>query len=161
MISLRQSLRSRIEAALQLTAAQKSAIIRRLDRLPDGETLCHFDFHPDQVMLTSKGPIIIDWLTAHRGHPAADVARSSIILSIAQAPNWNRLQAALLGMAQGLYHKLYLQRYLALNPAVRRPQIRAWMLPVAAARLNEGIKNEERGLLAFVESALDKPEHAA
>ena len=52
----------------------------RLARLPDGETLCHFDYHPDQVMVTEKGQVVLDWMTAYAGQPAADVARTTVLL---------------------------------------------------------------------------------
>ena len=155
LVSVRAQLKATIGSVGQLTRPQKEAIIQKLDQLPDGNTLCHFDFHPDQVILTSKGPLIIDWMTAHRGPPAADVARSSIILSMGRAPVANPLQRALMSVGQGLYHHLYLRRYLTLNPGVSVAQVQAWMVPVAAGRLNENIENEKRRLVRFVVTALD------
>ena len=156
LVSVREQLKTTIESVPQLTQPQKAAIVQKLDGLPDGNTLCHFDFHPDQVLLTSKGPFIIDWMTAHRGPPAADVARSSIILSMGRAPVANPLQRALISVGQRLYHQLYLRRYMTLNPEVSFAQVQAWMVPVAAARLNENIGNEERRLIRFVVTALNK-----
>jgi aminoglycoside phosphotransferase (APT) family kinase protein len=62
-------------------------VLEGLERLPQGAALCHFDFHPDQVLMTQRGPVVIDWMTAFRGHPLADVARSCVLLSFGQAPN--------------------------------------------------------------------------
>lgn len=39
----------------------------------------HLDFHPDNIMLTSDGPVVIDWSNVSLGPAAADVAESWII----------------------------------------------------------------------------------
>ena len=62
------------------------SVLKLLDELPDGNTLCHFDFHPDQVLITDNGPVVIDWVTAQQGHPLSDVARTCVILKFGQVP---------------------------------------------------------------------------
>lgn len=37
------------------------------------------DFHPGNIILSSRGPIIIDWMNALVGNQAADVTRSSMM----------------------------------------------------------------------------------
>jgi aminoglycoside phosphotransferase (APT) family kinase protein len=41
----------------------------------------HLDLHPDNVVLTSRGPVVIDWRNAAEGPPALDVALSAVILA--------------------------------------------------------------------------------
>jgi len=53
---------------------------KMLDKLPADNKLCHRDFHPDNVMRSEKGLIVIDWMTATSGSPAGDVARTYYIL---------------------------------------------------------------------------------
>jgi|HigsolmetaAR201D_1030396.scaffolds.fasta_scaffold08409_5 Ser/Thr protein kinase RdoA (MazF antagonist) len=43
------------------------------------EAVLHLDFHPDNIMLTSRGPVVIDWSNVALGPAAADVAQSWII----------------------------------------------------------------------------------
>ena len=38
----------------------KSKAHTMLNALPDGDFLCHGDFHPDNVMMTSGDPVLID-----------------------------------------------------------------------------------------------------
>lgn len=154
LVPVRASLKALIERVDRLTDVQKAVILSRLGRLPDGDGLCHFDFHPDQAIITSRGPVIIDWMTAQRGDPAADVARTSLILGIGRVPYHSTLQSASLRLAQGLFRRRYLQRYLALNPQVSMAHIQAWTLPIAAARLREGIENEARPLLELIATEL-------
>jgi tRNA A-37 threonylcarbamoyl transferase component Bud32 len=47
----------------------------RLHAIPyDGARLVHFDLHPDNVLLSPDGPVLIDWTNARGGEPDADVA---------------------------------------------------------------------------------------
>ena len=41
--------------------------------------LLHMDFHPENVMLSSRGPVVIDWAIARAGDPALDVAMTWVI----------------------------------------------------------------------------------
>jgi hypothetical protein len=46
-----------------------------------GDRLLHLDLHPSNVILSSSGPVVIDWTNAHRGEPALDVALTWVILA--------------------------------------------------------------------------------
>ncbi len=46
----------------------KSKAHTMLNALPDGDFLCHGDFHPDNVMMTSGDPVLIDWPGAKRAY---------------------------------------------------------------------------------------------
>ena len=48
--------------------------------MPDGDRLCHGDFHPMNILGEASQPVIIDWLDARRGDPAADVCRSYLLM---------------------------------------------------------------------------------
>ncbi|MEU4475232.1 phosphotransferase [Micromonospora sp. NPDC023888] len=60
---------------------------RRLHALPprlgerDEDRILHLDLHPDNVMLTSRGPVLIDWRNATEGPADLDVALSAVILA--------------------------------------------------------------------------------
>jgi aminoglycoside phosphotransferase (APT) family kinase protein len=52
----------------------------RLHEIPfEGERLIHLDFHPDNVLLSSRGPVVIDWANSRAGEPALDVAMTWVI----------------------------------------------------------------------------------
>jgi Ser/Thr protein kinase RdoA (MazF antagonist) len=46
-----------------------------------GDRLLHLDLHPDNVILSPAGPVVIDWTNARRGEPALDVALIWVILA--------------------------------------------------------------------------------
>jgi len=53
---------------------------RRLHAIPfEAERLLHLDFHPDNVLLSARGPVVIDWANARAGDPALDVAMTWVI----------------------------------------------------------------------------------
>jgi aminoglycoside phosphotransferase (APT) family kinase protein len=138
--SQREHLGPRI-ALSPLNHRLRSAILAELARLPDADTLCHGDFHPGNVLLTSRGPCIVDWFDAVRGHPAADVARTLLLLQYARAPRGAALESArkeLIGV--------YLDEYRRLRE-MPSETLDAWTLPVAAARLAEPIAGAERATL--------------
>jgi len=52
----------------------------RLHEIPfEGEWLLHLDLHPDNVLLSRRGPVVIDWTNARAGDPALDVALTWVI----------------------------------------------------------------------------------
>jgi aminoglycoside phosphotransferase (APT) family kinase protein len=51
-----------------------------------GDRLVHRDLHPMNVMMTSQGPMVIDWANASAGDPASDVAVTWVLLVCGTAP---------------------------------------------------------------------------
>ncbi|MEH1095264.1 phosphotransferase [Micromonospora sp. CPCC 205739] len=56
------------------------ALPPRLSECEDVRIL-HLDLHPENVMLTSRGPVVIDWRNATEGPADLDVALSAVILA--------------------------------------------------------------------------------
>jgi uncharacterized protein (TIGR02172 family) len=147
--ALRQTLLQRIQHATPLAPALRATAQSALERLPDGSALCHGDFHPGNVLLSSHGPLVIDWENATSGHPLADVARTLLLLRMGWLYAENPTRRLLRHRVTPMFIALYLRRYRQLHPATRQ-EIEAWALPVAAARLSEGVTHEESLLLKRV-----------
>lgn len=123
-----------IDAAPDVPASERQAAKAALAGLPDGTAVCHGDFHPANVLLTPRGPVVIDWDTATRGHPVGDIACTSHLLRIARLPAWSpRSMHLLLMCTRGLLHSSYMRHSLALHGATRG-QVGAWEVPIKAAR---------------------------
>lgn len=131
----------------------KDAALDRLSGLPDGEALCHGDFHPDQVMMTAAGQVVLDWMTARAGQPAADVARTVMMLRFGPVLNASWLMRLLTNLLRGIFLRAYRRRYFELNRAVTAAAVDAWLPPVALARLAENIPGEKEKLQAFLHAA--------
>jgi aminoglycoside phosphotransferase (APT) family kinase protein len=145
----RDRLKGAIERAQALPADLKRKTLGILETLPDGDRLCHGDFHPDNVLMTPRGPIIIDWMTATRGDPLGDVARTVLLMTVGEPPT-GALIRLLTRLLRGWMRAAYLKRYCELRP-VGREQLNRWQIVTYAARLAEDIKGEAEQLIPFIE----------
>lgn len=74
---------------------------RRLHAIPapsgtPGSVVMHGDLHPENVILTPRGPSVIDWRNAAEGPPEFDIATTAIILAqVALDPAWASLSGLL------------------------------------------------------------------
>jgi uncharacterized protein (TIGR02172 family) len=147
----RVRLSRRIGEAEIVPAGLRAAALRVLTDLPVDDRLCHGDFHPGNVLMTKNGPMIIDWNDATNGHPLSDVARSTLLIGGAPAPDnapgWvakDRLRRRFLSA--------YRRHYCRLCPGATT-DIDRWRVVNAAARLSESVP-EGPALLAYVRAQL-------
>ena len=127
-----------------------AAALKRLDDLPDGERLCHGDFHPANVLLAPDGPRVIDWNNGTRGHPAADIARTRVLIGFAAVPGGGSFVVRRFG-ALGRRALLagYLWSYRRSAP-IDPKLVEGWEAVLMVARLAEGIDEERDDLLRLL-----------
>lgn len=66
----------------------QSDLSELLHNLPEGNVLCHGDFHPYNVILTEQGrQVVIDFANVCRGPKEYDIARTYFLLNEVQAGN--------------------------------------------------------------------------
>jgi Ser/Thr protein kinase RdoA (MazF antagonist) len=134
--SMKARLRTNIrEQATMLGEPRQLLLQDGLAQLPDGDSLCHGDFHPWNILGPSASAVVVDWLDACEGSAAADVCRSYVLMKHAAAD----LASA------------YVETYAAAGGSARA-DIFAWLPFVAAARLAEGVPHEVDGLMEMVEA---------
>ncbi len=105
--------------AKDLSEMEKQTILDLLTRLPAGNVVCHGDFHPDNVLMSDHGPVIIDWMTGTRGHPLGDVARTALLFQTGGLPPRVSLAMRLLiNSSRRLIYSVYLNRYLQIHPSL-------------------------------------------
>jgi uncharacterized protein (TIGR02172 family) len=132
----------------------RQAALRALELLPEDDKLCHGDFHPNNIVLSSRGPVIIDWIDASRGSPIMDVARSTLLFGGGPLPPATPFPW-LVKLLRGWIYQIYLRRYFQLNP-VDRGQLSSWVPVAAAARLDENIIADEARLLSIAQNLVLK-----
>ena len=143
-----EKLRTRIARIDLLDGPMKASLVARLEDLADGDTACHGDFHPRNIIIANEGPVVIDWNDAGRGHPSVDVARAMLIM---QMIDYYADVPADLKQVLAQFRDAYLNHYLELSGLLRESI--TWWLPVlAAARLNENIPEETEILLQMAQS---------
>jgi Ser/Thr protein kinase RdoA (MazF antagonist) len=137
-----------IVAANGLTTPVKDKVLKYLDTLPHGTKLCHNDLHPDNIVMTKAGLIVIDWTCTRVGDPLADVAYSMLVIQIGEVPHDTKGQG---GIALGrlTYSWLYARDYLKMNGGQMKDVTR-WRLPLAAARLIYKFPKEKQPCIDIV-----------
>ena len=150
---LKHVLRGRIERSGRVPEHLIPPALSALDSLPEGDRLCHGDFHPGNIIANGR-PVIIDWTNVTRGDPDADVARTNLMHRMGSLPPGTPLTlrvGALFG--RNLMRVLYLRAYRRIRP-VDMKAVGRWEVPVAAARLGDGIAEERPALLKLLERRL-------
>lgn len=80
-ITVKEKLKRDIETVSLLSLEEKQSVNEYLDTLPDGDSICHLDFLPDNIMIFNDQYFVIDWMTGCVGNPLSDVARTALILN--------------------------------------------------------------------------------
>jgi Ser/Thr protein kinase RdoA (MazF antagonist) len=108
-----------------------------------GRGVCHFDFHPSNVLVGSGGWVVIDWLTVAAGPSAADLARTLVL--------WGQRSTGSLGRFLRAVRREGLARR-----GLGDDTLDAWVRVTAAARVAEGFEGEERAWLLRVAGGAER-----
>jgi aminoglycoside phosphotransferase (APT) family kinase protein len=68
-----------------------------LRRFSEGDAILHFDLHPDNVILTATGPVVIDWSNVTLGDPLADVMNTWMLMTTSSPDDVPRVLRPVLG----------------------------------------------------------------
>ncbi len=117
--------------------------------LPDGDALCHGDFHPGQLMFTGGRYAAFDWSGAKRGDPLFDYARTRVLLSIGEPPPGTQLTLRLLAkIGRRVLLSSYARSYERHAPErVDEARVRQWEIVNLAVRVLDDIPGERPRLL--------------
>lgn len=152
--NIKESLSRAIWNVQSINKKDRDTILSYLETLPNGDRLCHYDFHPGNVMIFNGNASVIDWMTAGSGDPCADICRTSLILkSNVQPYDMSTAERLTLHVFRKIFYRNYIKQYLQ-TTGIAIQQVERWLLPVAAARLNEGIESELPYLKSIIHQEL-------
>ncbi len=153
--SLIQRVGSKSDDAEALTASERAELRQCASALGEGPNLCHGDLHPGNVLMSNRGPIIIDWYDAAAGPPLADLVRTSLLVRPPSNPR--RLPPHLPGATSGLLTTIH-QRFLeaaTVNQSILVSEVVAWEAVLAASRLAERADSDEGSLVELWRQRLE------
>ncbi len=149
---LREVLAARIDDA-GLPPQLREFAVRVLGGLPDGDRVCHGDYHPGNVLVAADRVSVIDWVGAACGVPEADHARTLLLLRRADPlPGTPLLSRALMAVGRSVFAHGYTRAYAGGSPSPLR-QVDSWLIVHTAARLSEGIDIERPTLIDLLDRA--------
>jgi len=103
----------------------------------------HGDLHPDNVIQSPDGPVLIDWTNACAGDRGADLAQTWIILQHLGLPDRRAIR-----VVETVARRILLHTFLS---GVDRARAASWLGRVATARLDDpNMKAAERERLRVV-----------
>jgi uncharacterized protein (TIGR02172 family) len=142
-----------IEENKFITGIEKNNLKGYINKLPDGNKVCHGDFHPENILCSNGKHYIIDWMTGMKGPPAADAARTGMILKNAEIPGKTLFFIRiLLRIVQSKMAKMYVKEYCRIS-GIKKDELDMWELPLYVARLNEkNSKKEEKRLIKIIKN---------
>ena len=130
-----------------------------LSILDNGKSICHGDLNPGNVMMTSEGPRIIDWISAMKGNPLVDVARIMVTMSVAKIPEElhpSMSTDAFWDMRRRFYIS-YMEMYARLNGTSHQnlqAELEPWMTMMATLALAEETPEQQTWLVSYVKKRI-------
>ncbi|EAR10640.1 aminoglycoside phosphotransferase family protein [Reinekea blandensis] len=146
----------KISHAQILDEKTRSALQAELSQQPGETHFCHGDFHPGNVLLTEKGPVLIDWVDATMGSPVADVARTLMLIRYSEIPA-EPTEALAFNRMKDAFLDAYLAHYTSLRAFPEQAMDR-WLPLISAARLSENATgpDQTKAILSLVETSIDR-----
>lgn len=124
--------------------------IKLLKELPSGNSICHGDYNPANVIIDSKNPVFIDWGGVSKGDSTADVAHTLLIIKNGQfPPNTPSILKFIFGLGRRKFADIYFSAYKKYN-AVDLSILSKWEMVRAVGRLAYGGSEERPALLKFI-----------
>lgn len=150
--NLKDFMRKQISQLNEITEREKQIVNKNLSSLTEGQEVCHYDFHPDNIMISAKGPVVIDWMNVLIGNRKADAARSSMMMESNElpprAPDWLKNRKLRI-----MFHHDYITEYCRLSET-EQGEIDQWKIPTLAVRINEMRGQEQKETIERLRKAM-------
>lgn len=127
----KEFLKSNILSASPAILMERDKVLATLDGLKDGDTLCHGDFHPGNILLSNGHAMVIDFMNVCHGDFLYDVARTVFLVEYTPVPQEVDNRETLLRFKKTLAD-LYL-----MEMNVTREMIQDYLTVIIAARVGE------------------------
>ena len=132
---IKDKMNEKINAA-DIDATTRYELHTRLEAMPDHTKVCHGDFNPTNVIITSGGtPYVIDWAHATQGNASADAARTYLLFCLNGEED-----------TANEYLRLFCKKS---DTAMQ--YVQKWMPIVAASQSVKGNAHEREFLLGWVD----------
>jgi hypothetical protein len=143
-----------IKRSARLEDRTKERILGVLKDLPDGDSLCHGDFHPGNIICDKDSRYLIDWVGASRGDFCADVAHTYVLLRVVpRVPHMSRVMHFMQKRVGQAVADRYLTAILS-GTSFDHERLSKWVFVNAAERTYHGLESEQERLQRFIDMYL-------
>lgn len=130
-------LNRKIEMSSMIDEAIKEKLIKLLESLPFGFSLCHMNFHGGKVIKTAQDELfVLDWIHAGAGVPECDVCKTYTMMYF---------------VSEELAEK-YLEHYCRISK-IKKSEVMKWLPVIACDRLYEAQADEREQLMLWINLA--------
>ena len=140
----------------RITDDEKRAVLNVLDSLPRGDTVCHGDPNPGNILVSGEKTAFIDWMFVGTGNPMFDVAEFFITtryLYLDPETTDKKIIKFMDRYAEEMIN-IFLAEYSRISD-LEITDIDKWLIPLLVNRLNGGGSEEyKQNLLADVRKKL-------
>ncbi len=118
-------------------------VVNYLNTLPEGDRLCHGDFHPDNILVEGDQYYIIDWETCSKACFSTDVMRTHLLMTYGSPPEASLIDR-LVSRWGGKAFMHYYYKELYKDKSINKGERLVWEMPILSARLIEGVPESEK-----------------
>lgn len=130
---------SKIDQTEMVSAGERDDARAVLAALAGGGATCHGDVHPGNILMSDRGPMVIDWFDATRGPAVADVVRSSLVVRPLTSGDESPHLAGVPNSVLATFHTAYLASALA-TMSLDLDDALAWEAVLAVSRSTEPVE---------------------
>jgi len=79
-------LKFHIPNTISVNSEKREELLQMIDKLPDGNALCHGDFHPGNILISNGDTTVIDFMNVCHGDFLYDIARTVFLIDYTPVP---------------------------------------------------------------------------
>jgi uncharacterized protein (TIGR02172 family) len=137
-----------------ITDDEKAKVLNILDSLPTGDTVCHGDPNPGNVLVNGEKGAFIDWMFVGTGHPMYDIAEYIMTTRYFTLEPENTQVIKFMSNYGEEMINIFLHEYEKISGS-KIMDIDKWLIPLLVNRLNGGGSDEyKQNLLADIRKKL-------
>lgn len=122
-----------------LTAEKREKVRGYILSLPAGNSFIHLDFHTENILMDGKDTVVIDWMTAAKGRPEAEVAMMDFLHHHAELfPGSSKAQLAFYTAVRTYIYNSFIKHYVRLT-GMNLADVEPWK--IVALVLRKGLWN--------------------
>lgn len=152
---IKQRARYLISKVEMLDSEMKKFIIDVIDELPEGNDICHGDFHPGNIIISEYKYYVIDWFGVTSGRKLSDIAHTFILMkNTPKIESVSKMEHFITSTVGNLISGRYISNCNKIEH-FDWSEFSKWMIVRAAERLYYGIPSEKANLISFIKKCME------